>query len=395
MKKNIPIDWSRELPKELWSQCVSPHLSLASLKNLSTTSSPLYKLFKPDIARRLFVQHVINGDEAKVRILLDKNPELLLIKALRADDYSGRKFRNITAFQAALCTYDVEMWKMIEFYFEKIENGQEQKLKQINEIFPDSKLPIQRSYDFSQIIRAITDSSNTDVKAALEMQQSNSTLCQALGKFRTDFKNLSLKEQCFNPRHLLEALKVYMHQLTCFTDDPYYGVTDEITYYIRIYSTWNRCKCDLFWRQVIGYIQRYVPSCFAQAFTQGYISDQNQPLQRSFNYRQKKYADFYYLEHAKDFQHATNYYFPLSTTPHSGLGYDFYIGLYFDGSMPPYIHCGGPENRAPNDQAGLEEVVQTYDYFTTLQNYIARIHEAYSNLFVTTQLHHHLTSPHP
>jgi len=40
----------------------------------------------------------------------------------------------------------------------------------------------------------------------------------------------------------------------------------------------------LFWRQVVGYVQRYLTSCYAQAFSQSLwdVVDQKKPLKRAF-----------------------------------------------------------------------------------------------------------------
>ncbi len=68
---------------------------------------------------------------------------------------------------------------------------------------------------------------------------------------------------------------------------------------------WRYNQKDLFWRQVIGYTQRFLPASYAQALCQGIYSivDYNQPLRRSFKL---KYED--------------SSYFPLAELV--GLGFD-------------------------------------------------------------------------
>ena len=95
-----------------------------------------------------------------------------------------------------------------------------------------------------------------------------------------------MQETFFNSSHLIKALNVYNKQS----------------------HNWSRAQHDLFWRQVIGYTQRFLPACLAQAFTQGlyYIVEYQQPLVRSLKLKCDDGS-----------------YYPLADS--SGLGFDFFI----------------------------------------------------------------------
>ena len=78
---------------------------------------------------------------------------------------------------------------------------------------------------------------------------------------------------------------------------------------ILLYGCWNSAKNMLFWRQVIGYIQRFLPACYAQAFSQGlyYIVENGEKLRRSLEFR---YDPGVFI-------------FPLDADPHFRLGYEY------------------------------------------------------------------------
>lgn len=105
---------------------------------------------------------------------------------------------------------------------------------QYDEIFPEGHQTFfknQKSFDFSEIIQAITASSEEDVQKALDLEQPNNTvLWRALQKFRKAFTELSKKETVWNPLHLIEAFNQYDKQ----------------------YNQWSASfgvQQDLFWRQ--------------------------------------------------------------------------------------------------------------------------------------------------
>ncbi|MDF1678379.1 MAG: hypothetical protein P1U32_06780 [Legionellaceae bacterium] len=285
-KRLSPIE---ELPTELHSFGIFTFLPDAKAYNLAVTSkrmlghyyrSPLRK--KQKEASHQLLTHVIQGEEEEALAMLAANPGLLLW-ASKATDYSGRPYNNYTPFQAAVLCHDVTLWKKMEPYFDKLPKGQEEKARQFNAIFPES-IPHQSPYDFSVLVETITQSSEADIDAALRKIQNDTEICRALNQFRSAFTALSMEETFFNPSHIIEVFKVYDKQ----------------------FDNWSRIQRDLFGRQVIGYIERFLPACFAQVFVQGLcdIVEHKIPLVRSLKFR---------------YDHG--FFFPLADT--SGLGFDF------------------------------------------------------------------------
>ena len=288
-------------PTELIQGHLGQYLSNEDLWNLSQASKAMFFSCQPLLekqAAKILLSHVVKGEEAAALEMIDANPRLLLILS-KATDYSGRSYQGLTPFQAALSSHDVALWKKIEPYFDKLSDGEAEKVRQFRQLFPEG-LPQQESYDFTELVQVISNSSDADIMAALRKENNDTLICQALKGFRTAFTDLAIKEMFFNPSHLIDALKVYDAQF-----DPW---------------SWN--QRDLFWRQVIGYTQRFLPVCYAQAFCQGlyYILEEKKPLARSLK-----------------FQYDSGSYFPLLDS--SGLGFDFAV---VSAPWPDVARIGGP-----------------------------------------------------
>jgi hypothetical protein len=87
-------------------------------------------------------------------------------------------------------------------------------------------------------------------------QQNDSALFEAFNRFREEFASFSKKEAHANLKHLLEAYTQYGTQAWC---------TQGLNY-----DKWD--KLDLFWCQVIGFVQLYLPECDKQIFHQIFLS---------------------------------------------------------------------------------------------------------------------------
>lgn len=241
---------------------------------------------------------VVQGDEAKARDLLENNPGLLYCTEGEARDYSKRSIKKLTSFQAALCAGDVEMCEMMKAYFARFQDGQAAMEKQFNAVFSDGidtyvKMQQDNVFNFSEILQAIINAPANEVTEALAKRFNNDFLLhQALENFKAAFTEKSLSEIVFNPYHLLRAFQ---------------------TYNTKFKNLGNGAKRDLFWRQVVGFVQRYLSACYLQASAQGayYIVEKKQPLRRSFNFQ---WSDC-------DFQWSDDSIVPFQDV--SGLGFDF------------------------------------------------------------------------
>lgn len=269
---------------------ISDYLSISEQYRLSHLDKHFHALFKKPASEYVqkFLNFVIRGDQAEVVKMLDQDPSLLLEYGT-VKDYSGRTFEKRTALQLMICAKDNEMIAAIKPYFDKLHEGQNRFDKQITEL--EKQLPNgfsdQPGYDFSSLVKIISNSNAQDIQAALNKQQTQSPVCLALSEFRNTFTQLSISEENFNLNHMLNAFKAYENAFT----------------------GWDLDKRNLFWRQVIGFTQRFLPSNIAQDVAQGIIFriDAHEKAQRSFNFR---------------FGHGAI--FPLSNTASlSGLGYDY------------------------------------------------------------------------
>ncbi len=239
----------------------------------ATTEKPTHyaRWFAPEsrLVKQL-LQHVIYGEEQQAKDLLDTYPgvrDLLLTGTAKVTDYSNRQFKKLTAFQLALCAWDNEMCDMLKPYM-----SEEERTNQYQAIFPEGhetyvkSTEMQQAFDFTAILNAIASSNDADVRQALALQQPNDTaLWRALEQFRQDVTARSQQERIFNPKHLLKAFELY--------DEKFNG--------------WSWNQRDLFWRQVIGYIQRFLPANIAQDVAQGLYScvEEKEKSRRSLHFR--------------------------------------------------------------------------------------------------------------
>ena len=238
------------------------------------------------LATDVVVRAALCGDEDLARRMIAPNPNYLLQRG-NATDFSGRAYANLTPFQAALITGDIEMAEMIKPFFARLENGEAEMQNQVAEIFPcgiekhETEQKQKSETEFvpmlNELITAIKNASNEDVQAALNNQCNNSGLYLVLNKFRAAFTDLSHGEKIFNPHYLLAAFEAYVNKFDWNNPD------------------WN--KLDLFWRQVIGFVQRFLPATYAQAFAYDLfdIVENKHSCPRSFNYRYNSDFSFYPL----------------------------------------------------------------------------------------------------
>ena len=233
-------------------------------RNTVNTAVGFFKKSNP-MAIQL-VQFIVYGDLKKAEDLLKANPHLLrtlLTEEVTVKDYSRRKVKQ-TAFQAALCAMDDELCGMLANYMTK-----EEMDSQYQAIFPaghEAYYQAQTAFDFTQIVNMISNSNNADVEKALSLELPNNTpLWVTLGQFRADFTKRSNEEVVFNPQHLIKAFELYDEK----------------------YDSWTSDKQDLFWRQVIGYVQRFLPANIAMDFAQGLYArvENKEKSNRSFNFR--------------------------------------------------------------------------------------------------------------
>ncbi|HVC49421.1 MAG TPA: hypothetical protein VND43_04555, partial [Burkholderiales bacterium] len=221
---------------------------------------------KPDPMATQLGQYIVYGDMAKAEELLKANPaclEKLLTEKVTVKDYSMRKCKG-TVLQLALSTMDDEMCEMLAKYMNK-----DEITRQYQAVFPEGHEKYyaeQKPFDFSAIVDAISQGSNADVEKALDLELPNPTaLWSKLEQFRANFTKHSKAETGFNPQHLIKAFELYNHK----------------------FDSWDWNRRDLFWRQVIGYTQRFLPANMAMVFAYSLydVVDNQKKAPRSFKFR--------------------------------------------------------------------------------------------------------------
>jgi hypothetical protein len=239
---------------------------------------------------------VVCGNEDFARKIVIIYPELLLDSSVSLDsseivgDLPGKEIKDVTPLQAAIRAGDVDMMQMIkEVLHQKQQNGvtlsfepELEMQRQFTAIYPkgdiDAVETAQRvkAQEFkatilNDIISAINAATEAQVKCELLNTHENhygySELNAALHNFREKFSSTVNQEQIFNPFYLLVALEIFGENLVLFN-------IDRLAYQ------------DLFWDQVIGYIQRHLPACYLQAFAQGiyHIAEEDKKLQRDIKF---------------------------------------------------------------------------------------------------------------
>lgn len=317
----------KRIDRDVISNTFLPLLNLESdLKMMSTFS----KLNKKDPSSQLvrerlrqirlndLLRHIVQGNQVEAEKLIKLSPELLSMRG-QVTDYSGRIIEG-TPFQLALGAEDDEMCEMIAPYFDKIANGKEEKAKQYKEQFPDDHKK-EQSYDFTALVNAIARSnSDADCK-------------DALAKFREELKPKGIIKhgKHFNIKILIDAFKAYEANYVRFGGKTTLG---------SLFSDNDQSrKNSLFLREVIGYIQRFLPACYAQAFCQGLdsIVERGEKLQRKLTFT------------------TGETYYPLDSIPNFRLGYEYAVGTRGKG---PTVHISPAGLMASSSQGRLEKLRQ-------------------------------------
>lgn len=279
------------------------------------------------------LRHVIKGEQTEAEDIIKQNPFLLLEKG-KVIDYSGRKIYG-TALQMALGAEDVRhhedeecMVEMIQKYLKNLQNGESIIAKQTKDQFPEGwqKLEKERAKRDSEALRKVIQ--------AIANAGPNDNCEEALQIFREYLKPKGIIKagKHFNALLLLEAFELYNKNYTNFC-----GV--------------GGYKNALFWSKVIGYIQRYCPSCYAQVFCQGI---------EKITFNKKK------LKRKLNFHYSDDVFFPLDLNP-LRLGYDFGGWRYATSrSRPDWITN---TNRVRTKAAFLQNLYDTK--IINLRNYIA------------------------
>ena len=310
-------------------------LDTASLAAFAGTSKYYHRIFREDKKSELrkravqqLLQYIVAPKPkdaphalAKAKAMIKANPDLLLaiscIKTYAADLAGNHVMVEGTAFQLALGAEDEEMAAMIAKYLDEYYPGEKQRQYQAqfpNEEKEEKAEAFKDTPDgkaLNTIIAAIGNASDRACELVLNHEENIAgddkeaqDLLAALNGFRNYLapkkdpqtnKTIPIKTgKHFNMQLLVEAFKLY-----------------DQNYDTRTFGGWDSHKNNLCWRKVIGFMQRLLPACTAQASSQGiyYIVEEKEKLRRSF-----------------DFRYGGGSYFPLDSDANFRLGYNFAAG---------------------------------------------------------------------
>lgn len=256
-------------------------------------------------------------------------------QAVAYSDGTDKTILGGTALQIALIAGDVQIIKMLTPHLDAIDP--KLKPQQRQQQFPEGqeeKEQIREQQDRDALytmIEALEQADEKECQAILEKEDPNAPglLRGALNTFRHYLEPQAVitKGKQFNLQLFIDAIKLYDEKFFVFG------------------NCWNSKKNLLFWRKVIGTIERFLPTCDAQAVLELYEYVENKPGNDLLvhDYRPNK----------NDFP-----YYPLK--PFAGLGYsDFAI-----------IGCWGVVQQCPRGL--LADCLHGAGGSLGLKNYIER-----------------------
>lgn len=234
--------------------------------SLVRRNSLLFSQKQEELAQQL-VRHIVRGEKLKAQEMLNGNPGLALISCT-VEDYSGRTI-TANALRAALGAKHPAMWEMV---IDAIRQHNPSQLKRIlienfKAQFPAGvKKPVEcrdgevvqsaENYDFNDIVVAIMKASDEQIAEFLQHPDDDSItspLTEPFAAFRRYFSPQKVETgfHC-NMQDLRNAFNIY----------------NSFGYELGLHLKTAMQK-KLFYRMVIGYIERLNPAYYAQAFCWG------------------------------------------------------------------------------------------------------------------------------
>jgi len=242
-------------------------------------------------------------DVDALKKMLDANPSLLLL-AGNVQTPGGDELRRVTLYEFLLGAGDDELAGIVQSYFTKIDNGEQEMIRQYERYRPHIEgILTQKPYDLSPLIELIKKATPEQVTALLNKDMTgDNELCKALSQFRKDWAPKVLTKPCmhYNYASLQHAFELLDREW----DNLYKAGND------------NFDKIRLVWRQLIGFEMRRLPGIDRCVMAQGlyYVIDEKEVVSRSYALREAGMAGS----------------FPVTVTDDSidGLGGDFSLDIF-------------------------------------------------------------------
>jgi hypothetical protein len=242
---------------------VFEYLDLSNMPSATSANRADYAgtIFGNRLPVLALLQHVVRREQAQAEAFVKKNLDLIFAKE-DVIDYSGRRFKNISAWEYALWAYDRHMWTMLLKYIPKDQIPL--ALEQLNNLEENGI-----TYTISETV--------TDPESKAEQTRE-----RTITEPHYDFA-------------LIVALQMYVNN----------------------YEQWSYGQCVEYWCKKVGGAERLVP-----VYVANYYCDRNHsfdPVPKFNEDELPRTLEFYnYLSKS------TVSWFPFSSS--SGLGFDFAIG---------------------------------------------------------------------
>lgn len=301
---------------------VSANTSTEVMKTLSSTCSTLYNFFKPDLdqqAAQQLLTYVIHGDVKNAQKMYIANPRLLFIESTAKEYAAGideegnsthcHRIVRVTPLRAMAGCGDIWMLEALldsdelKQYVDIATNksGMALAAEQILQQFPNGFDYPLSTYHFKPIIDAIIND-----QQLIQSGIPSEALHQLLVQFRKDFMpGLVTSGHFFNLNELVRAFELF----------------DEN-------RPWEIKQGSLFWREIIGYLERLVTGIDAQVISQGilHVIEAQNPA-RCFDVTQ-------------NFVRKVNVsYFPLDLNPTLRLGLSGAVDSWQASAFASYAVC--------------------------------------------------------
>lgn len=277
---------------------------------LSKTCSHFYGFFKSELEKQAldkalyYAAYAREKDIAVLLAMLEANPQLLL-KAGDVITPGGLDVRGVTIYECLLGAGDLDLAMKVEPFFEKIENGENERKRQYERYRPHIEGMLrQKPDDLMWLFDVIKKSSAEEVAAELARgdkydKSYQSPLRDALNKFReakldSKVRVITKPRMHCNYQNLIHA----------------YNMLD---------SEWDNLDGKLFLvaRQIIGFIELVdLPGYERCLFAGGQVNDAvaGKEIERSFKY---KHGSGLFPDFASSLVLA-----------HSGVGFDSYVSIF-------------------------------------------------------------------
>lgn len=228
------------MPKDIWETHLLPKIGLKNGYNVLTTKSvhTLFTVgcyFDQQAATELMMA-IFNCDKLLFEKMITANPKWLCVELNRSIiDLSGRKYRDTpTPLGAIFWSGNLELCEIAKKAIATLPDGYKKAYDEFDYLFLNGVSTKQKTYDFTEIIKAIASENSID-------EQISQTTQNVVDTFR---KNISKIDPVFIVPNIIAAMTMLKNEL----------------------EQLNQAQRNFFWRQVIGGLQRFLPLCDAQKF---------------------------------------------------------------------------------------------------------------------------------